>query len=122
MSDIPNLSEHLIAGRRAAYTEVLIAARQMANATQTGDTDEQYAGGHILIDGLDIGPAVDAAVLETLVRLEPELQNSRDWQAALRMKPAPWDRFWRAYAGAMLDGRSWALWLVVGFIGAWVLK
>lgn len=83
-------AEHLVAGRRAAYTQVLIAARQMDNAEHTGQTDEQYAGGHILINGLDIGPAIDAAVLETIVRIQPELENAEMWKRALRMPRRSW--------------------------------
>lgn len=64
-----NASEYLLAGRRAAYTATLIEGRKRANTVFTGETDEQYAGGVIAINGFDIGPAIDAAVLETIVRI-----------------------------------------------------
>lgn len=104
MIDQPDdLTEHLVAGRRAAYTAVLWEAQQMDNAEHSGDSDEAYGGGHILINGLDIGPAVDAAVMETLVRcgVEPVAFGAPKTVAWGRRL---WGKFWHAYTQTMWAG------------------
>lgn len=82
-----NIAPHLVAGRRAAYGVVLAKAAEIATATCTGATDSSYTGlGDITIDGLDIGPAIDAAVIETVVRLaHPDVPP---------VKHRKWWRFW----------------------------
>lgn len=65
---IPTLLEQLAAGRRAA----------LATLSQTTDnrgdgTPETYKGeAPLLVNGIDIGPGIDAAVMETIIR--PELR------------------------------------------------
>lgn len=64
---IPTLPERLAAGRRAA----MHALSQNPNVTITGAGPETYAGYDVLMVGqLDIGPAIDAAVMETLVQVQ----------------------------------------------------
>lgn len=110
MSDVPDLAEHLVAGRRAAYTAVLIASRQMDNATMSGDTDEQYKGGHISINGLDIGPAIDAAVLETLVRC-----NVPHVTIGVQRRSR-----WKRLSSWAYEHRA-GLWISVGVVCYWAL-
>lgn len=57
----------LVAARRAAYAELVTRATGIG-ATCTGSTIEQYDGRAIIqVAGFDIGPAIDAAVLEALI-------------------------------------------------------
>lgn len=80
-SDIEPL---LVAGRRAAYAELHVAARQLG-VVVNGDTFEQYQGdGPICINGLDLRPMIDAVVIETAVRSSPSAGKPR----------RPWWRFW----------------------------
>lgn len=62
------LPEVLIAGRRAAY--VSLHELCLRNGWSfTGPTVEQYDGkGAILINGGDVGPCIDAIVLEVVAR------------------------------------------------------
>lgn len=73
--------DYLVAGRRAAVLHLI------ANPGITewaGPEPEQYDGAKaISVNGLDIGPAIDAAVLETIARA---------WRPPPRKRA--WWRFW----------------------------
>lgn len=80
------IEAHIVAGRRAAWGAILTMAREMPNAVPSGDTEEQYSGGHIKINGMDIGPAIDEAVRETIARCQ--------WKVVLSAKRRPWWKVW----------------------------
>ncbi len=85
----PDLSAHLTAGRRAAIGAVIIEAKRQGYLSYNGpNPDTAMHGYEITLNGIDIGPAIDAAVMETIVRLEhPDV-------AAVPRKRRWW-RFWR---------------------------
>lgn len=119
MTAIPDLADHLAAGRRAAMN-ALVESPQTTDTN--GPTPEIYNGtGDIIVNGMNIGAGVDAAVMETLVRLEPELRNSRMWQIVLNRKPTRWARFWKGYSESMVSGAATGLILVAFFfLWAWI--
>jgi hypothetical protein len=83
----PELAAHLLAGRRAALG-VLISIAGPEN--YKGLVPERlYPGAdNITVNGFDIGLGVDAAVIETIVRLRhPEAPEPRPRR--------PWWRIWR---------------------------
>lgn len=75
----------LIAGRRAAVNQLRSEETLQA---WNGPTVEQYDGTQpIVVNGLDIGGAIDAAVLEIMVRMQPAAPPKP-------IKPRVWWRFW----------------------------
>lgn len=81
------LADHLIAGRRAALGTLV--ANLPENATYNGLPPEALYPGRdgIQVHGIEVGGAIDAAVIETIVRLQhpdPTPTQRR-----------PWWRFWR---------------------------
>jgi hypothetical protein len=74
--DLPSLIE---AGRRAAYDALVESASKLADGTWQ---PYQPHAPTMAVNNFDIAPAIDAAVMETLVRLMPE------------PKRRPWWRFW----------------------------
>ena len=78
----PDMDRLLIAGRKAAAVALLIEAHDKGLPV-TGPTMDAYDGKcQLLISNLDIGPAVDAAVIEAMVQIA--------WIPARR----PWWKFW----------------------------
>ena len=79
------IAECLIAGRRAALGA---GVALIPNAQGAGE--ETYDGVAFLQikspDGFDIGPLIDAAVIETVARVQA--------QAAISAPKRPWWRFW----------------------------
>ncbi len=65
-TEAEDLIEHLTAGRRAAMVTLVAAP----GTTWDGTSPEIFNGtGDIVINGVKIGAAVDAAVMETIVRM-----------------------------------------------------
>lgn len=67
----PDIERLLIAGRRAAYGELLGIAKNRGLPV-TGDTEEKYLGGSdgfIGVGGLNILPVIDATILEVVVQV-----------------------------------------------------
>ncbi len=96
------MAAYLAAGRRAAL--VTLVADPTVKHT-SGTTPEVFNGtGDIIVNGMNIGLAIDAAVLETIVQCEPRLQNSRDGR-----KPSLWQHFWAgcAVCAAILAFMLW---------------
>ena len=63
---VPTLPECLAAGRRAALA---ILSQNMTN--NGGATPDAYTGeGPLMVNGADIGPGIDAAVMEAIIRPE----------------------------------------------------
>ena len=85
--DAPRMSPHLIAGRRAAMRLLQdLALAHGWNLHEKAAGDDYDGQGCLKISGdnvnVDIGPAIDAAVCETVLRMQPE------------PKRRPWWRFW----------------------------
>lgn len=74
----PELDTLRTAGRRAAVLQLI---GHEGLRTWSGPAPEQYDGNKAInVNGLDIGPAIDAAVLETVVRLQPAPQKRKWWR------------------------------------------
>lgn len=70
----------LIAGRRTAYAQLEVAVSLSPSATWGGVAVEDYDGQACLnINGFDVGPVIDAAVLETVARLQAAPVPRRRW-------------------------------------------
>lgn len=79
IDDIEDLGGHLAAGRRAAMSALLAS---LPIVEIGGPRPEVFNGtGDIILNGLKIGPAIDAAVMETVVRLHHPVAR-------------PWWKFW----------------------------
>lgn len=101
---------HLIAGRKAAYAE-LVATSSRLGVNIAGETPEVYQGGPITINGvLDLVPMVDAATLETMVRVRlpdvavPARRKFVDWPVMLREFAVP-------VLAVMLSTLAFSAWL-----------
>lgn len=85
----PYPADCLIAGRRAAYAHLEVAVSLLPSATWNGVAVEDYDGRACLnINGFDVGPVIDAAVLETVARLGHPDQ-------AATVKRRRWWQLWR---------------------------
>ncbi len=86
----PDLGAHLTAGRRAAVGAVIIEGKSLDWFSYEGpNPDVLEHGFKVLVNGINIGPAIDAAVIETMVRLQHP-----DVPVVVRSH-RPWWRFWR---------------------------
>jgi hypothetical protein len=74
MSDIPELAEHLKAGRHAAYCAMrIVVASDPRHKWDAGEPEDVPDVTCIEVNGGNILPAIDAAILETVARLSPSL-------------------------------------------------
>lgn len=80
----PNVPRLLVAGRKAAAVALLIEAHDRQRAVSGPSMDVYDGKCGLKINDIDIGPAIDAAVLEVMVQIQhPES----------RQRP-PWWKFW----------------------------
>lgn len=84
----PQLTMHLVAGRRAALG-AMVAMLPPGAPPYNGPLPEDLPPRDcsVNVNGWDIGPAIDAAVMETIVRLQHPDATPRQRRA--------WWRFWR---------------------------
>ncbi len=116
MTDRPeDLTDHLAAGRRAAM-QALIESPSIQELS--GTAPEIFNGcGDIIVNGMKIGSAIDAAVMETLVRtgcapMPMYVKPPRN--VAQRF----WDWFWHSHEYTQtpllgtLAGVAFGIWIV----------
>lgn len=69
-----DLTEHLIAGRRAAYAQLRVMVGEHPDSKWLAREPEEYEGTtSIEVNGGNIVPAIDAAVLEIVARMQAPL-------------------------------------------------